>query len=438
MYQLLKKGTVVTGQTTQAPYRVTDYLGSGGQGEVYEAQHESGSRALKWYYANMATPEQFRILADLVRRGPPDSRFLWPEEIVVSTGLTGYGYVMPLREPRFKSVHDLLGGKCAPSYGALTNAAYNLVDAFLQLHTSGLSYRDINDGGVLFDYSTGDVVICDNDNVYVNGLGDAGVKGKMRWMAPEIVRNEASPSTDTDLYSLAVWLFFMFVAHHPLEGAKESAIRSLDMKAMQRLYGTEPVFIYDPQDGSNRPTREFHHNAIELWPNYPRFLQRLFVRSFTDGLKDPIHGRVKGNEWRRALAKLRDSLFLCAGCGKEQFFDPEIADESRRCTECRRNPGTPLRMRMEGQDLVVVISSGRQLYEHHLLTQKDYRFDTCLAEVVARPGDPSVLGLRNLTSGHWLARTPTNDEAQVPPGKTIALTSGTRINFGQRVGIVRA
>jgi DNA-binding helix-hairpin-helix protein with protein kinase domain len=438
MYQLLKKGSELTGRATQKTYRVTDYLGSGGQGEVYEAQAETGSRALKWYYENMATQEQLRILEDLVRRGPPNHRFLWPEEIVTFAGQKGYGYVMPLREPRYKGVHDLLAGKASPSYEALTTAAYNLVDAFLQLHTSGLSYRDINDGGVLFDYANGDVVICDNDNVYVNGLGDAGVKGKMRWMAPEIVRNEASPSTDTDLYSLSVLLFFMLIVHHPLEGAKESAIRSLDMKAMHQLYGTAPVFIFDPDDRSNRPTLEFHRNAVELWPNYPMFLRRLFVRAFTEGLKDPIHGRVRENEWRKALSKLRDSLFRCSQCGSEQFFDAEVQDDSRKCTECRGIPATPHRMRFEGTDIVFVVSSGRRLYEHHLLTQRDYRFEVCLAEVVAKPGDPSSLGLRNMTADTWLAKTPTNEDAPVPPGKTIALTSGTRVNFGQRVGVVRA
>jgi hypothetical protein len=59
------------------------------------------------------------------------------------------------------------------------------------------------------------------------------------------------PSTQTDLFSLAVLLFYMFVMHHPLEGRKELAIKCLDLPAMKKLYGTEPLFIFDPSDDSN-------------------------------------------------------------------------------------------------------------------------------------------------------------------------------------------
>jgi eukaryotic-like serine/threonine-protein kinase len=41
----------------------------------------------------------------------------------------------------------------------------------------------------------------------------------MRFMAPEIIRGEALRSTLTDLHSLAVFLFYLFVRGHPLEGA---------------------------------------------------------------------------------------------------------------------------------------------------------------------------------------------------------------------------
>ena len=437
MYQLLKKGTVISGLSSSKQYEVTDSLGSGGQGEVYRAVNGADAYAIKWYFQNMATTEQRRILEDLVRRGPPDARFLWPIELVTSAREPGYGYTMPLREQRFQSLVEMLTGVCSPTYHALSAAAYNLVDAFLQLHTSGLSYRDINDGGVLFDFTTGDIVICDNDNVYVNGFGDAGIKGKMRWMAPEIVRDEASPSTDTDLYSLAVLLFFLFMVSHPLEGCRESSIRSLDMKAMTVLYGTDPIFIYDPTNRTNAPNLEFHRNAIELWPNYPAFLQRLFVRSFTDGLKDPANGRVRENEWRKALSKLRDSLYPCSCCKKDQFFDAEAASSGKACTECRRIPSKPLRLRIDQTDIVVVLAEGRRLYEHHLLAQSDYKFNKCLAEVMVKPAQPRVLGLKNLSGEAWLVTTAVGEETEVPPGRAVGLSPDSRINFGQRVGIVR-
>ena len=104
-----------------------------------------------------------------------------------------------------------------------------------------------------FDPENGEVRICDNDNVSVNNQATGAVSGTPRFMAPEIVRGELGPSTQTDLFSLAVLLFYMLVNHHPLEGARESQIRCLDLPAMTRLYGTDPLFIFDVNDDSNRP-----------------------------------------------------------------------------------------------------------------------------------------------------------------------------------------
>lgn len=63
---------------------------------------------------------------------------------------------------------------------------------------------------MFFDPDTGDVLICDNDNVSANGIDNSSVYGTPRFMAPEIVMGQAKPSRNTDLYSLAVLLFYMF------------------------------------------------------------------------------------------------------------------------------------------------------------------------------------------------------------------------------------
>ena len=75
-------------------------------------------------------------------------------------------------------------------------------------------------------------IICDNDNVGIDRKTGGGIGGTARFMAPEIVRGEAVPSSQTDLFSLAVLLFYMLVNHHPLEGAREADIRCFDLPAM--------------------------------------------------------------------------------------------------------------------------------------------------------------------------------------------------------------
>ena len=120
----------------------------------------------------------------------------------------------------------------------------------------------------------------------MDGDTAGGILGTPRFMAPEIVRGDSLPSIQTDLFSLAVLLFYLFVVHHPLEGSRELAIHSFDLPAMTKLYGTHPLFIFDPQDASNRPVAAYHENAIVFWPLFPQFLRDLFIRSFTEGLRD--------------------------------------------------------------------------------------------------------------------------------------------------------
>jgi serine/threonine protein kinase len=110
-----------------------------------------------------------------------------------------------------------------PTFRALATAGLNLSHNYLLLHSQGLCYRDISFGNAFFDPDNGDVLIADNDNVSVDGAGALGVLGTPRFMAPEVVRGDALPSTQTDLFSLSVLIFYMLMVAHPLEGEKEAS-----------------------------------------------------------------------------------------------------------------------------------------------------------------------------------------------------------------------
>ena len=321
MSGMLSPGDEVRVDSSAVPCRVERLLGAGGQGEVYRATVGGSALALKWYYDHAATGKQWATLRSLIDAGAPDARFLWPVELVTGASGPGFGYLMALRKPRYKRISDLLVRRVTPSFRSLATAGAHLAEGFLQLHAKGLCYRDISTGNVFFDPAIGEVLICDNDNVGVDRK-PGGILGTPRFMAPEVVRGEALPSTQTDLYSLAVLLFLILVNHHPLDGRKEAAIHCFDSPAMTRLYGTEPVFIFDPADHSNEPVPGYHDNALAFWPVYPAFLRNLFTKSFTAGITDPDHGRVRETAWRTALTRLRDAIFYC-GCGAENFYDAE-------------------------------------------------------------------------------------------------------------------
>jgi eukaryotic-like serine/threonine-protein kinase len=440
MSPILRAGQIVRCEQSRMDCGVERFLGGGGQGEVYSATLAARPVALKWYLPQCATARQRASLDILVKKGPPNNKFLWPIELATASDVPGFGYVMPLREPRYRGIVALMKRRVEPTFRALTTAGFELAHSFLQLHSKGLCYRDISFGNVFFDPATGEVLICDNDNVTVDGDENAGVLGTPRFMAPEIVRAAAMPSTQTDLFSLAVLLFYMFMVHHPLEGRHELGIHSFDLPAMMKIYGTSALFIFDPTNRSNEPVRGYHDNALEFWPIYPQFLRDLFVRAFTEGISDPVHGRIREGEWRASMIRLRDSILYCHHCTLENFYDADkLAQDAGRpgvCWNCSRRLQLPFRIRI-GKN-VVMLNHDTQLFAHHVDDQFLYDFSKPVGAVIQHPSHPDVWGLKNLSGDNWSFQTPSDPRPQtVQPQRSLTLQPGLVINFGKVAAEIR-
>jgi len=440
MSEILKSGQIVCTEPSGMNCEVEQFLGGGGQGEVYRAKLGGKAVALKWYFPATATLEQREALEALVKKGPPNEKFLWPMEIASAQDVSGFGYVMPLREFCYKSIVDLMKRRIEPSFRALATAGLDLSHSFLQLHSMGLCYCDISFGNVFFDPDRGDVLICDNDNVAVDGETKGRVLGTPRFMAPEIVRGKALPSTQTDLFSLAVLLFYMFIIHHPLEGKKEAAIHAFDLPAMNKLYGDEPVFIFDPKDRSNEPMPGLHDNAIVFWPLYPQFLRNRFTKVFTEGIRDPQNGRVRESEWRSDMVRLRDSIVYCPHCVAENFYDADAFKDSggkpASCWRCKKEVRLPARIRI-GKS-IIMLNHDTRLFPHHIDDQRMYDFSKPIAEVSQHPTNPNIWGLKNISSEKWVSTTADSSTVRdIEPGRSVTLSVGTKINFGKVEGEIR-
>ncbi len=441
MNQILKPRQKFHNEASGSDLEVESLLGGGGQGEVYRTNLGGKPLALKWYFPHyLQQDSRLRERIEMIINfGTPSDRFLWPLELVSAQNVPGFGYIMSLRDPKLKGIVDLVKRRVEPSFRALATAGFELAHSYLQLHAKGLCYRDISFGNVFFDPDSGDVRICDNDNVDVDGQAEGGVLGTPRFMAPEVVRGEVLPSTQTDLFSLAVLLFYMLMVHHPLEGKKEAQIHALDLPAMTKLYGNEPVFIFDPDDDSNRPVPGLHDNAIEFWPIYPQFLHDLFIKAFTVGIRDPQHGRVRESEWRSGMIRLRDSIVYCGNCGMENFYDTEALKASGgkpgRCWSCKKELRLPPRVRI-GKN-TIMLNHDTQLYPHHIDDQKMWDFATPVAAIVQKPDDPKVWGLKNLSGDKWVITTVDGKMKDVVPGQSVTLASDTKINFGHLEGTIR-
>jgi DNA-binding helix-hairpin-helix protein with protein kinase domain len=437
-----RPGDTVQMVGARAPVTIEARVAQGGQGVVFRGLMPSGApAAVKWYRPSRYAERQRRAIAYLTTHRRPHAAFAWPIDIVTCEQVNGFGYVMPWVPPeRFGSLIGLLRAEQQPSFRVITLIGRQLVDAFAALHASGLCYRDINFGNLLVDPGapggTGlpEVAIVDNDNVGLEG-GDVFVRGTPRFMAPEVITGKADPSTVTDLHSLAVFLFFLLVRGHPLEGSRvrlsytwDSGGHVSETRLAVQFFGVDPLFVFDPGNSANVP--EPGDPMLTWWPIYPGFIREMFVRAFGSGLKDAsLSGRIMEGEWRRALIRLGDCVSACS-CSAAVFWDP--GDPGMRCWKCKSVPPAPALLEVAGH--TVVLSEGSVLTNGHLSRGND--FITPAATVERHPRRPQDLVLRNLGDSAWTVR-PAGEEAKtVGPGQRLGVRPMS-IGFGPVRGSIR-
>jgi DNA-binding helix-hairpin-helix protein with protein kinase domain len=410
-------------------------LGEGGQGAVYLAECEGKEVALKWY--DRGPGDVRRRIEQLIVRGAPSPSYIWPEALAVDERAAGFGYLMPLIPARYHPFVALMTGKIDPTFRTLCAAAINIARAFLDLHAQGLCYGDINFGNIFIAPDSGQVLVCDNDNVVIDGDRTA-VLGTMRFMAPEIVRGEANPCADTDRWSLAVLLFYAFMIHHPLEGKRERAIRCMDLRAMEELYGHIPTFIFHPENPENHPDPKTQGDAIACWESLPGFLQKLFTRGFVRGCEDPREGRVRETEWIAAFERMTDSLVACS-CGADNFHDLDAMraapGEVQRCWGCLEPLVLPPRVRLE-DGRVILLGEGGSLQGRHLLARPGARTYEVMAKVMISADER--IGLQNVSSVPWSALLDGSQPIEVKPGQTMTLMKNGMLYFHDTSAMLRA
>ncbi len=398
--------------TNGSKAKVIKELGRGGQGIVYLVELAGQKMALKWYI-NPPGKSFYKNLQENIADGAPSDAFLWPEYLTERQKGT-YGYVMKLRpDGYYEFGHYLLAKVQFKSFEAVTNAAMKICQGFKDLHLKGFSYQDLNDGNFFIHPETGDVLICDNDNVFPQG-DISGIMGKARYMAPEIVCGKA-PDKFSDRFSLAVVLFMLFFGNHPLEGSRVLACPCMTEKFEKKFYGEEPIFIYDPNKSENRPVRGVHNNVLRRWPIYPNALRDAFIKDFSEEcLKNPQKRTIEA-DWQRIIQQLRDSLLRCPNCGEETF----INDPSSSCMCCGKPVTIAGTLRFPNRD--IMLTPGTRIY-----VDLDNNPDI---EVISVPGDKFPVQLRNLTANKWTVETPSGKLRAIEPNGTFPVKAGLKVSI---------
>jgi DNA-binding helix-hairpin-helix protein with protein kinase domain len=418
---------------------IASKLGDGGQGTVYKVAIGNEDYALKWYkidYLKSLDAKGIRgwfkqNIAANIQRGSPNNQFIWPLMLTKETA-GSFGYVMKLRPSNFRDFSDIYNS-CDKDGNpvvfhdlrAMANSALNIVEAFKTLHRAGYMYMDLNDGNFFIDTSTGQTLVCDNDNVTAKPLFNIGKPG---YIAPELVRGAPNlySSALTDYHSLAVVLFRLLMRHDPLMGRNYTLSVCISAEKEIELYGTKPIFIFDPDDASNRPVLNVHTNPIKLWPMYPSYVHDAFIKAFSRGMKQPAQ-RLTEHEWSKVMVRLRDDIVTCYAdrCGKSMIINQAAAQGGIQCYACKQVYPYPPHLALNGYCLRLF--PGSRLLRCHVYGDEDYK--TVLGRVVFSKKAPGRWGLQNLSDGVWRIQKPSGGYETIPPSKIIPLELGVKIEF---------
>lgn len=387
-------------------------LGRGGQGIVYLVEVSGEKKALKWYL-NAPDDKFYRNLEHNIASGAPSDAFLWPEYLTEKQQ-GSYGYIMKLRPQNYYEFGNFLLAKVSfKSFTAMLSAAMKICDGFMMLHRFGYSYQDLNDGNFFIDPQTGDVLICDNDNVMPQGE-KSGIMGKARYMAPEIVAG-GIPDKYSDRFSLAVILFMLFFANHPFEGAKVVACPCMTESYEKRFYGSEALFIYDSADKSNLPVRGIHQNVIRRWPVFPQILRDTFIEEFSkEKLQDPSTRMIEQN-WKKIISSVRDSLVVCGSCREETFVN--TSNSIDKCMNCGRDIDLSKRLVFNNRSLPLTNNTAI------------YVDDDNIPDGVVTTDRNGFMLIKNVSAETWTVETPSGKIKTVAQNEILPVKEGLKITF---------
>jgi len=192
----------------------------------------------------------------------------------------------------------------------------------------------------------------------------------------------------------------------------------MDYEHEKKIYGENPVFIFDPNDDSNRPVQGLNKGAIANWPFLPIYFQDLFKKAFSkEALHDPSK-RIIELDWLRTIIRMRTEIYKCS-CGEVYFADPANPNP---CPKCKKQNVFPFYIKCGRYN--VAVHQRTKLYACH--TEKDSdNFKILTGEVATKDG---VFELKNSSGKNWTV-TENGNTSSVAPNAVVILKKGITINF---------
>jgi len=350
-------------------YEIVKFIGSGGQGKVYEVKNTKTSEryAFKLYTSKNKNYKQLKLLENIKKntkklltigklkdkKGNYIETDVFPLEIYEEN--TEFGYIMELVDTtkyiNLKKSFFLIEDK---NCEIICQLIKNITIFFKIIHHSyGLCYKDLNEENIYFNLKNGSVKIIDNENI-----GDPSIKtivGTPNYLAPEII-NGKKPDFYSDRFSLAVYLYRLLIGAYPFDGPYQQRILETedeDLEELRKLaYGKEAIFSWHPVIRKNcyenrmNPQslykKEYKTKQEEIdffnavftrrWYSLPIRIRDLFTNTFVTNLNEERKTeRTTELMWYNEFDSESKKLRKCPYCGKMTFNDSDY------CFHCLEN-----------------------------------------------------------------------------------------------------
>lgn len=318
------------------PIKIVRLLGVGGHGEVYEVEYKGERKAFK-YFTNVSEWHEkiYDCLKVNINLKSPSQKILLPEAITKKPmdfsdiNNNCFGYVIELIPRDFVSLFDCLSNrKYFLTMKKRLEICLSIIRVFEMLQNSGLQINYFDDSSIYINIESSEVLLYEPEKISKTKQ-NFQIAYPQRYLAPEMITDNAEPSVYTTEYCVSVILFMLIFGTHPLEG-KKWIVPVLTYKNQQDLYGYNPIFIADPNDESNKPNEDIHREFIMLWEQVPEYLKKFFIDAFSSERLHNPKMRLSLSTYKNVFEKYLNDIKKCK-CNGLSFRDNKYLE---RCVFC--------------------------------------------------------------------------------------------------------
>ena len=291
---------------------------------------------------------------------------------------------------------------------AAISAAEKTLTAIGKIMSAGRHLSFFDPDSILFD-PKGDTVLID----IVGLLKASSLRKSYGFIRPDVLGG-SDANRQSDIFLAAALVYRILTKCNPFEGKRTVEDLSLSEESERRAFIESPMFVFDPDNDSNRPVRIVHQWALDMWPRLSKKLR--------DNLTCVLTGRGQTVSLKELTSNLVRYEMGACHCGT--YVDVNNPGYSLyKCPECGLN-----NLSVVSGDDGFIVTDGRVLPECVFDTDSDNPMGGVLQFRQGKK-DPSKYALFNI-SDRVLGTLSDGEQTELNIGNGAVLKVGLHIDLG--------